>query len=557
MRCLSAICLVAALLAPAAVWSEGRSIIVLDASGSMWGEIDGRAKLEIAREALGTVVAGLDPATEIGLMAYGHREKGVCEDIELVVPPAPGTGKAIIDAANAMQFIGMTPLTESVRRAAVDLRSTEQKATVILITDGIETCDADPCALGVELEASGVDFTAHVVGFGLTEEEGQSVACLADNTGGKYIQASDAGQLVEALKTTVAVVEPEPVPEPAPEPAPPPAPAVLAENVDPVVLFVAGGPEVGDPVAQDVIFSLTPIAADGSLVGDPITIYGRRTAAVPEGRYQMVTELHRVRVEQVVEIGPASALSTPTAVLNAGILDLTLRPAAGAEPDPDAFWELTGAAGAVDAGYAKGYRVVPAGDYVLSAKLGAAEKQVEVLIEAGAISILSVVIGTGLAVVETFYVEGMMVEGTDHFTEILAAKKAMDGSRPVVAYGYGAGASFDLPEGDFVAFVTLGKATAEAPFTVKVGERVDVALTLNAGVAAVTAGDTNTFVEVFKAKPNIDGNRASVAYGYGPTWQSALPAGDYIAVVDLGSGPVETPFTVVAGERVEVAPGQP
>ena len=102
--------------------AEGKSIIVLDASGSMWGQIDGRPKLEIAREALGSVLSGLDPATEIGLMAYGHREKGSCTDIELVVPPAPGTAQAITDAANAMKFLGKTPLTEAVRRAASELK---------------------------------------------------------------------------------------------------------------------------------------------------------------------------------------------------------------------------------------------------------------------------------------------------------------------------------------------------------------------------------------------------------------------------------------------------
>ena len=175
------------------VLAEGQSIIVLDASGSMWGQIEGRPKLEIAREALGSVLAEMPPETEMGLMAYGHREKGSCSDIELVVAPAPGTAEAITSAANAMKFLGKTPLTEAVRQAAVELKSTEAKATVILITDGIETCEADPCALGAELEASGVDFTAHVVGFGLTAEEGATVACLAENTGGRYIEAKDAG----------------------------------------------------------------------------------------------------------------------------------------------------------------------------------------------------------------------------------------------------------------------------------------------------------------------------------------------------------------------------
>ena len=100
MRPALAACLLS-LLPAGPVLADGRSIIVLDGSGSMWGQIDGRAKLEIAREALDSVLSALDPATEIGLMAYGHREKGACGDIELVVPPGPGTAQAITEATLA------------------------------------------------------------------------------------------------------------------------------------------------------------------------------------------------------------------------------------------------------------------------------------------------------------------------------------------------------------------------------------------------------------------------------------------------------------------------
>lgn len=54
------------LMAPISAHAEGKSIIVLDASGSMWGQIDGRAKLEIAREALAGVLAGVPAETELG-----------------------------------------------------------------------------------------------------------------------------------------------------------------------------------------------------------------------------------------------------------------------------------------------------------------------------------------------------------------------------------------------------------------------------------------------------------------------------------------------------------
>ena len=42
------------------------------------------------------------------------------------------------------------------------------------------------------------------VGFGLSAEEGRQVACLAENTGGKYLQASDAAALKDALAEAVA-----------------------------------------------------------------------------------------------------------------------------------------------------------------------------------------------------------------------------------------------------------------------------------------------------------------------------------------------------------------
>ena len=101
-----------------------RAVIVLDGSGSMWGQIDGKPKLQIARETLRTVLGSVPADMELGLMAYGHRQKGVCTDIELIVEPGQGTGTAIADAADKMKFIGMTPLSEAVRQAAETLRHT-------------------------------------------------------------------------------------------------------------------------------------------------------------------------------------------------------------------------------------------------------------------------------------------------------------------------------------------------------------------------------------------------------------------------------------------------
>lgn len=208
--CLLAACSLACSPASAQTPASAQSILVLDASGSMWGQIEGQAKIAIARQAVGTMLEGWNGG-DLGLMAYGHRRKGDCEDIELLIEPTSFDPAAIRGQANVLNPKGMTPITTAVRQAAEHLRFTEQKATVILVSDGEETCNADPCALGEELERLGVDFTAHVVGFDI--EQGSKahaqLQCLAANTGGRYVDARNAGELNEALHTLTQTAEPE------------------------------------------------------------------------------------------------------------------------------------------------------------------------------------------------------------------------------------------------------------------------------------------------------------------------------------------------------------
>lgn len=192
---------------------EGTKVmVVLDASGSMWGQIEGRTKIEIAREVIGDLVADLDPGIHLGLVAYGHRREGDCNDIETLVPVGVDTSAAIVRAVNSLKPKGKTPLSEAVRRSAVELGYLKDRATVVLISDGIETCDADPCAVGAELAMSGVDFTAHVIGFAVEETEQAGLRCLAQNTDGLFLSANNAATLKEALDETVKKVKEGPRP---------------------------------------------------------------------------------------------------------------------------------------------------------------------------------------------------------------------------------------------------------------------------------------------------------------------------------------------------------
>ena len=189
-----------------------RLIIVLDASGSMWGRIDGKSKVEIARETLADVIQQLDSELEVGLVAYGHRRKDDCGDIETIVPAGPLDRKKLVASINKLPAKGKTPLTAAVRKAAEELNYTEERATVVLISDGVENCGLDPCAIGADLETAGVDFTAHVIGFDVSKPKDRAqLQCLADNTGGRFISANNAGELVSALETIAVAPEQTPI----------------------------------------------------------------------------------------------------------------------------------------------------------------------------------------------------------------------------------------------------------------------------------------------------------------------------------------------------------
>lgn len=176
-------------------------MFVFDASGSMWGQVDGVAKIEIARDVFTDLSADwVGSGQSVGLIAYGHRRKGDCGDIELVAPPSASAAASLADVVNGLIPRGKTPLSQAVRMAAEELKFTENAATVVLLSDGKETCDLDPCAVGAELERLGVNFTAHVIGFDIRDAADKAqLQCLAENTGGTYVDARNSETLKNAL----------------------------------------------------------------------------------------------------------------------------------------------------------------------------------------------------------------------------------------------------------------------------------------------------------------------------------------------------------------------
>ncbi|WP_214474196.1 VWA domain-containing protein [Mesorhizobium sp. dw_380] len=529
-------------------FAANKVIIILDASGSMWAQIDGKPKLEIARESLRTVLQSVPADDEIGFMAYGHREKGSCDDIQLIVPPQAGSASAITDAADSMKFLGKTPLTAAVKQAAEALKYTEDKATVVLITDGLETCGGDPCALGKELEASGVDFTADVVGFGLTADEGKQIACLADNTGGKYIQASDEKALQQALAETVAAPAPAPAPEPAPAPAPAPEPAKAEFNFQPTVVMAEGG----EPITDGNAWEIYKANSDGSRGDSVTTEYGTYNGNLDPGDYIVVARDDEAKVEQKVKI-EAGQVYKPLFTLNAGTVLIHPKANQGADISDEARLDFTYPSGSTTH-YGDTKIILPAGEQKITVEIGSGSVTETIQLAAGQKIEKDVIVGVGHAVLNAYYTAGGdKADASGIGFQIVKAKKKIDGSRDDVAHSYGPDSKFWLPPEDYVAVTTLDLAVVEQPFTVKVGDIKDIKVPLDAGVLAMSAPGAYS-IEVLSPKKDIQGNRKALGLSYGDTWQQTIPAGDYVVVRHMSDEghDKEMPVTVKAGERAEV-----
>jgi Ca-activated chloride channel family protein len=182
--------------------------IILDASGSMNGEIDGRRKIDIAHEALAALVGKLPDRTNVALRAYGHRKGGDCSDVELLTPLEVLDRSALTARINAVipAQKGMTPIGASLQQVAQDLQGAQGDVLVVLVSDGDETCNGDPAQVATRIHADNSKIRFDVIGFNVGPEEWRArLSGIAQGGGGSYFDAKDAAQLADALQQAVAL----------------------------------------------------------------------------------------------------------------------------------------------------------------------------------------------------------------------------------------------------------------------------------------------------------------------------------------------------------------
>ncbi len=199
---------------PSAVSPTGAVEVILDASGSMFNTLEGRFRYEIAKDVLDDLVANTLPdGVPFALRVFGNREASSCRtDLEVPLAPLDRAATRSVIAAIEPQPFAFTPIADSLLQVANDIGSAAGPKTVILITDGEESCDGDVEAAIRSLEEQGIDVELNVIGFDFDADDRDAARARfqawAELGGGSYFDANSAAELELSLEQAIATPPP-------------------------------------------------------------------------------------------------------------------------------------------------------------------------------------------------------------------------------------------------------------------------------------------------------------------------------------------------------------
>ena len=235
-----------------------------------------QTRMAAAKEVLTKSIESLRgvPNLELALRVYGHQSNVTntfqdCQDTKLEVAFGPANIDPIKNKIKGLQAKGATPIARSLEAAAADFPDTLARNFIILITDGLESCDNDPCIVARKLRDKGVKVTPFVIGLGMDLSYLDKFECIGSYTDAESKAAFEnvlSNILSKALlNTTVQINLNTVVGKP------------LETDVS-MFLYEAGTPNL----KYTFVHTLNRKGLPDTLVLDPSLKYDLRVATVPE-----------------------------------------------------------------------------------------------------------------------------------------------------------------------------------------------------------------------------------------------------------------------------------
>lgn len=170
----------------------------------MYGKWQTGAKIDVAKKLMSQLMDSLRYVRniELALRVYGHQKPFPpqdCDDSKLEVPFSKGNIPVIMDVLKNIVPRGTTPIARSLEACANDFPASKSRNIIILITDGIEECGGDPCAISQALQRKGIFLKPFVIGLGLDESLKKTFECV-----GRYFDAANETMFKDALNIVIS-----------------------------------------------------------------------------------------------------------------------------------------------------------------------------------------------------------------------------------------------------------------------------------------------------------------------------------------------------------------
>ncbi len=185
--------------------NKTRILFLLDASGSMYAQMGKDIRMNVAKRLLSKMVDSIrnTPNLEIALRVYGHtttKDKQNCRDTKLEIPFGKSNHDAMKGKLMSIRPLGTTLIAYSLQEAAFDFPPDPRcRNVIILITDGLEECNGDPCAVSEALQRRGVILRPFIIGVGLDKEFGAKFECV-----GRFFDATTEEGFDDVLRVVIS-----------------------------------------------------------------------------------------------------------------------------------------------------------------------------------------------------------------------------------------------------------------------------------------------------------------------------------------------------------------
>jgi hypothetical protein len=188
--------------------TKNNILLILDSSGSMDIKIGGKTKMELAKEAIRSFLGTTAANVSVGIMEYGHKGSNAasskalsCASADIVAPIGSVTTTSVDSYLSQIKPVGWTPIGLAIRKGKeAFIGKGGQKNQIIVVTDGVETCDTNPSGAAAEVKSSPFEIRVDVIGFAVNASEQSSLQAISTSGGGLFSVASNVDQLVSQMR---------------------------------------------------------------------------------------------------------------------------------------------------------------------------------------------------------------------------------------------------------------------------------------------------------------------------------------------------------------------